>query len=117
MAPLPPAEGRTVWIEGAMRPAPGKPTRAELIERLRALGKDATTLVAVFDARAIAGERHVLSAWAHVGRARARGEVRLRDRGAELALFIAGDDQLPRALGKVGFQDDSGQLVVVGERP
>ena len=117
MAPIPAAEGRSLWIVGARRPEPGKPNGRELIERLRALGKAAPQLVAVFDARSIAGERHLLSAWAHLGRARGRGEERLRDRGAELALFVAGDDQLPRALQKVGFQADSQQLVVVGERP
>jgi tRNA threonylcarbamoyladenosine modification (KEOPS) complex Cgi121 subunit len=117
VAPVPAAEGRTVWIVGARRPRPGVPSRAELIERLRALGKESTALVTVFDARSIAGERHILSAWAHLGRARARGEQRLRDRGAELALFVAGDDQLPRALGKVGVDDSSTQLVVVGEKP
>jgi tRNA threonylcarbamoyladenosine modification (KEOPS) complex Cgi121 subunit len=117
MPPIPAVEGRTVWIVGAKRPEPGRPKRSELIERLRALGKAAPQLVAVFDARSIAGERHILSAWAHLGRARARGEERLRDRAAELALFVSGDDQLPRALQKVGFGDDSVQFVVVGERP
>jgi len=117
MAPVPATEARTLWIVGAKRPEAGRPSRSELIERLRALGKAAPQLVAVFDARSIAGERHILSAWAHLGRARARGEERLRDRSAELALFVAGDDQLPRALQKVGFQDTSQQLVVVGERP
>jgi tRNA threonylcarbamoyladenosine modification (KEOPS) complex Cgi121 subunit len=117
VTPVPAAEGRTVWIVGAKRPEPGRPTRGELIERLRGLGKASPALVTVFDARSIAGERHILSAWAHLGRARARGEQRLRDRGAELALFVAGDDQLPRALQKVGFDDSSVQLVVVGEKP
>jgi tRNA threonylcarbamoyladenosine modification (KEOPS) complex Cgi121 subunit len=117
VSPVPPAEGRTVWIVGAKRPGPGTPTRAELIERLRALGKASPALVTVFDARSVAGERHILSAWAHLGRARARGEQRLRDRGAELALFVAGDDQLPRALKKVGIDDTSTQLVIVGEKP
>jgi tRNA threonylcarbamoyladenosine modification (KEOPS) complex Cgi121 subunit len=117
MAPIPAAEGRTLWIVGARRPAPGTPKRSELIEGLRALGRAGPELVAVFDARSIAGERHLLSAWAHLGRSRARGEERLRDRSAEFALFVAGDDQLPRALQKVGFQDDSDTFVVVGERP
>jgi tRNA threonylcarbamoyladenosine modification (KEOPS) complex Cgi121 subunit len=117
MAPIPASEGRTLWMVGARRPAPGTPKRSELIERLRALGKAGPELVAVFDARSIAGERHLLSAWAHLGRSRARGEERLRDRSAEFALFVAGDDQLPRALQKVGFQDDSERFVVVGERP
>jgi tRNA threonylcarbamoyladenosine modification (KEOPS) complex Cgi121 subunit len=117
VAPIPAAEGRTLWIVGARRPGPGVPKRSELIERLRALGKASPQLVAVFDARSIAGERHLLSAWAHLGRSRGRGEERLRDRSAEFALFVAGDDQLPRALEKVGFQDSSEAFVVVGERP
>jgi tRNA threonylcarbamoyladenosine modification (KEOPS) complex Cgi121 subunit len=71
----------------------------------------------VFDAGAIAGERHLYSAWAHLGRSRGRGESRLRDRGAELALFVAGDDQLPRALGKVGVSDATEEFVVVAEKP
>ncbi|HEV8049184.1 MAG TPA: KEOPS complex subunit Cgi121 [Thermoplasmata archaeon] len=117
MVPVPTSEGRTLWIVGAARAAAGHPTRSGLIEKLRALGKAGPELVAVFDARSIASERHLLSAWAHLGRSRARGEERLRDRSAELALFVAGDDQLPRALQKVGFQSDSEAFVVVGERP
>jgi len=117
VVPVPASEGRTLWIVGALRAAPGHPTRSELIETLRALGKTGPELVAVFDARSVASERHLLSAWAHLGRSRARGEERLRDRSAELALFVAGDDQLPRALQKVGFQSDTEAFVVLGERP
>ena len=84
---------------------------------LRTLGAESPALVAVFDARSVAGERHLLSAWAHLGRARARGEGRLRDRGAELALYLAGDDQLPRALEKVGVSATTEEFVVVAERP
>ncbi len=73
--------------------------------------------MSVLDARSVAGERHLLSAWAHLGRARSRGEARLRDRGAEFALYVAGDDQLPRALSKVGVSDATEQFVLVAERP
>jgi tRNA threonylcarbamoyladenosine modification (KEOPS) complex Cgi121 subunit len=117
MPPIPAPEARTLWIVGASRTTAGKPTRSQLIEALRALGKSGPELVALFDARSIASERHLLSAWAHLGRSRARGEERLRDRSAEFALFVAGDDQLPRALQKVGFQNDTESFVVVGERP
>jgi tRNA threonylcarbamoyladenosine modification (KEOPS) complex Cgi121 subunit len=87
------------------------------VERLRAESGKGEEIVALFDARALAGERHLLSAWAHLGRARSRGESRLRVRGAELALWVAGDDQLPRALAKVGFGEDSESFVVVAEKP
>jgi len=115
--PLPPPEERTLRAVGARRPSPGTPATATIVQTLRALGKESPALVAVFDARAIAGERHLLSAWAHLGRARGRGEVRLRDRGAEFALYVAGDDQLPRALSKVGVSDATEQFVVVVEKP
>ena len=81
------------------------------------MAQESASLVAVFDARSIAGERHLLSAWAHLGRSRSRGESRLRERGAELALYLAGDDQLPRALAKVGIGDSTETFVVVAERP
>jgi tRNA threonylcarbamoyladenosine modification (KEOPS) complex Cgi121 subunit len=115
--PLPAPESRSLRALGARRPAPGTPPTSELVQKLRSRAKESTGLIAVFDARAIAGERHLLSAWAHLGRARARGEERLRDRGAEFALYVAGDDQLPRALAKVGVTDAADELVVVAERP
>ena len=115
--PLPPVEERALRAIGARRRTPGVPDRAALVRTLRSLAQESPTLVAVFDARAVGGERHLLSAWAHLGRARARGETRLRDRGAELALYLAGDDQLPRALEKVGVSEGTEQVVVVAERP
>lgn len=117
MSPVPGAPERTLQATGARRAVAGAPSRAELIQRLRAVGTEGEGLVAVFDARAIAGERHLLSAWAHLGRSRSRGEQRLRDRGAELALWVSGDDQLPRALAKVGLADDTETFVVIAERP
>lgn len=115
--PIPPAESRTLQATGARRRVPGAPDRDEIVRTLRRLAGEGGGLIALFDARGIAGERHLLSAWAHLGRARARGEERLRDRGAELALFVAGDDQLPRALAKVGVAPDSERFVLVVERP
>ena len=115
-APAPPAE-RTLRAVGARRPDGSAVEVGPLVSTLRRLAAEGEGLVAVFDARSIAGEAHLLSAWAHLGRSRARGEGRLRDRGAELALFVAGDDQLPRALAKVGISADTRELVVVVERP
>jgi tRNA threonylcarbamoyladenosine modification (KEOPS) complex Cgi121 subunit len=117
MSPLPPPEARTLWAVGARRARAGVPEPGELVRRLREASQGQEALVALLDARGVAGERHLLSAWAHLGRARARGEVRLRDRGAEFLLFVAGDDQLPRALQKVGVGADTEEFVLVGERP
>jgi len=115
--PLPPPEDRSLRAVGARRRARGQPTVPEIVGTLRALAAESPALVALFDAEAIAGERHLLSAWAHLGRSRGRGESRLRDRGAELALYVAGDDQLPRALAKVGVTDATERCVLVAERP
>jgi tRNA threonylcarbamoyladenosine modification (KEOPS) complex Cgi121 subunit len=117
LPPLPPVEERALRAVGARRTAAGSPSTETLVRTLRALAKESEALVGLFDARSIAGERHLLSAWAHLGRSRGRGESRLRERGAEYALYVAGDDQLPRALAKVGVSDASLQMVVVAERP
>jgi tRNA threonylcarbamoyladenosine modification (KEOPS) complex Cgi121 subunit len=115
--PLPPAEERTLRAVGGRRRTPGSPNVPTIVRTLRELSSGSESLVALFDARSIAGERHLYSAWAHLGRSRGRGESRLRDRGAELALFVAGDDQLPRALSKVGVSDATEEFVLAAERP
>ena len=117
MPPLPAEDQRTLQATGARRKAPRVPSRTSVVETLRALGNEGGGLVALLDADAIGGERHLLSAWAHLGRARARGEGRLRDRAAEFALYVAGDDQLPRALAKVGVSDSTEGFVLVAEKP
>ena len=117
MTPIPKTETRTLQAVGARRPVGKSPTRSELVQALRRFAAEGGGIVALFDARAIGGERHLLSAWAHMGRTRSRGESRLRDRGAELALYVAGDDQLPRALAKVGVAEDSEEFVLLVERP
>jgi len=117
MSPLPPPDERPLRAAGARRAHAGAPTTPTIIRTLRDLAKESPALVALFDARSVAGERHLLSAWAHLGRARSRGESRLRDRGAEFALYVAGDDQLPRALAKVGVSETTEQFVLVAERP
>ena len=117
MPPLPAPEASPIRAVGARRDRPAIPAIPAIVRTLRELAKESPALVALFDARSIAGERHLLSAWAHLGRSRGRGEARLRDRAAELALFVAGDDQLPRALAKVGVSDTTEQFVLVAERP
>jgi|GEM_PF-418364 len=117
MSPLPAAEKRKLWAIGARRRDGRTPDANALVRTLRALAPESEALVALFDARAIAGERHLLSAWAHLGRSREHGEPRLRDRGAEFALYVAGEDQLGRALAKVGVAADTERFVLVAERP
>ena len=117
VTPIPRSESRTLQALGARRPDEKPPPRPELVQILRRFAGEGDGIVALFDARAIAGERHLLSAWAHMGRSRARGESRLRDRGAELALYVTGEDQLPRALAKAGVADDSREFVLLVERP
>ena len=117
MPPLPPPEERALQALGAKRARPGSPTVPEFVRTLRELAKEAQGLVAVLDADGVAGERHLLSAWAHLGRSRSRGAERLRDRSAEFVLYVAGDDQLPRALAKVGVGERTERFVVVAERP
>ncbi len=117
MSPLPPAEDRTVRAVGARRVEPGRPGTAEVVRTLRELAGASPALGALVDADAIAGERHIFSAWAHLGRSRARGGARLRDRSAEFLLYLAGDDQLPRALAKVGVTDRTERFVLVTEKP
>ena len=117
MPPLPPPEERSLRALGARRRASPAPTAAEIVGTLRELSQGGSGLVAVLDADAVAGERHLLSAWAHLGRSRSRGSARLRDRSAEFVLYVAGDDQLPRALAKVGVGATTNRFVVVTERP
>src|SRR5690348_10282825 len=115
--PLPPVSERAIQATGARRRRPGAPSVSEVVQILRRLGAESPGLVAAVDADAVVGERHLLSAWAHLGRARARGESRLRDRNAEFLLFLAGDDQLPRALEKVGVRATTERFVVLAEKP
>ncbi len=112
-----PTSERSLLIAGARRKLPGIPTFAEIVATLRNLASGSEALVALFDARSIAGERHLVSAWAHLGRSRRSGAQRLRDRGAEFALYVSGDDQLGRALAKVGVSPSTEEFVVVVERP
>ncbi|MCI4334681.1 MAG: hypothetical protein L3K04_03515 [Thermoplasmata archaeon] len=117
MSPVPAPATRSLQAVGARRRATGVPPAAELISRLRAESARSPALVGLLDADAIGGERHLLSAWAHLGRSRARGESRLRDRGAELVLYLSGEDQLPRALSRVGVGAGTERFVLIAERP
>ncbi|MGI0140243.1 MAG: KEOPS complex subunit Cgi121 [Thermoplasmata archaeon] len=111
-----PAE-RSLLATGARRAHPPSPDSEKLVAKIRELTRRSEALVALFDARSIAGERHLLSAWAHLGRSRRSGTSRLRDRGAELALYLSGDDQLGRALARIGISASTEEFVLIAERP
>lgn len=87
----------------------------EVMERERA--SHPTAFAQVFDAAAVAGKVHLESAVARAARARARGRPRLSDAGAEVALFLAGTDQLPEALRRVGVGPDSRSVVLLLSPP
>jgi len=70
-------------------------------------------MLQMFDARAVAGQRHVASAFLHAKRALDEGRARLKDLGASMALYLAGIDQLERALKRVGLSDDTRRFVIV----
>lgn len=116
---LPPPAFRAV----GMSSRPGSPlTWQERLARLRTLrapeSLDARPGVAVrvrqlVDAEAIAGERHVATALARAERARRLGSAHLQDPSAEFALYLAGSDQLPEALQRVGVSASTRQFVLV----
>jgi tRNA threonylcarbamoyladenosine modification (KEOPS) complex Cgi121 subunit len=84
----------------------------ELLQSLRNL-RGQSGLLQMFDARAVAGTRHVASAFLHAKRALEEGRARLNDLGAAMMLYLAGTDQLERALKRVGLCEDTRTLVIV----
>lgn len=76
-------------------------------------GEEGKGWAQLLDADSVAGARHLASAVLHAERARQEGRAHLTDPGAELALYLAGWDQLPPALGRVGLREDSHSFVVV----
>ncbi len=70
-------------------------------------------MLQAFDRRAVAGPRHLESAYAHARRATSVGRGRVRDPGALTALYLAGTDQLERAIRRVGLDGETREVVLV----
>lgn len=101
-----------IGITWAGRTREGPLPVLEVVGALRAesAGRE---LLQAFDARGVAGPRAVRSAYLHMRRAMTGRRIRLRDPGAVMALYLAGTDQLERALGRVGLQPDTARAVIV----
>ncbi|MFB6136221.1 MAG: KEOPS complex subunit Cgi121 [Halobacteriaceae archaeon] len=69
-----------------------------LVAALDAVGDDHDCAVQAFDARMVAGERHLAAAVEHANRSVERGENVARDRAVEILLYAAGRRQISRAL-------------------
>ena len=117
MASRPAGPNFGAW--GARRPEGDRRGVRELIAEVRRevehrLGASSEErIVQLFDAEAIAGRLHLASALGRARRARARGTAVLSDPGAELVLFVAGSDQLPEALRRVGIGPSTREIVLV----
>jgi KEOPS complex subunit Cgi121 len=87
------------------------------VEDLQRVGRETDCAVQAFDARLVAGERHLRSAVDHANRSMARGENVARDRAVEILLYAAGRRQIDQALA-LGVDAGTTPAVVVvdGER-
>lgn len=104
---------------GARRAPEDRRSGAELAQQLRSIhgpppgAGTEEPLAQLFDAGAIAGPAHLGSALDRSRRARGAGRARLTDPGAELLLYVAGSDQFPEALKRVGVQGDTREVVIL----
>ena len=84
----------------------------EFIEHLGTVGDDHDVTVQAFDARYVAGRRHLERAVSLADRAISRGENVARDRAVEILLYAAGRRQIDRAL-EMGVSDGENEAVIV----
>lgn len=68
------------------------------VERLDEIGTDCGCAIQAFDARLVAGRRHLESAVEHANRSVARGEAIATDRSVEILCYAAGTRQIDEAL-------------------
>ncbi|MCD6408901.1 MAG: hypothetical protein J7L98_00970 [Candidatus Verstraetearchaeota archaeon] len=85
-------------------------SRAELEELLSDKGEVAVQLV---DARAVASQRHIVSAAEHAAHSFARGENIAAKLSLEFLLYLAADRQLRSAIEKVGIKEESLEVVAI----
>ena len=79
---------------------------------LDAVGEEHGAAVQAFDARYVAGERHLSAAVERANRAFERDDAIARDRGVEMLLYAAGRRQIASAL-EMGLSAGDGPVVVV----
>lgn len=82
------------------------------LEEVAAIGEAHGCVVQAFDARLVAGERHLERAWARARRAIDRGEAIARDPAVEVLCYAAGRRQIDDAL-ELGVEEGSGPVVVL----
>jgi tRNA threonylcarbamoyladenosine modification (KEOPS) complex Cgi121 subunit len=98
-------------IAGARLKRNGSEEVDRILDELRSTATH-RDLLQMFDARAVASLRHVVSAFVHTRRSLEEGRARLKDPGAIMAIYMAGMDQLDRALERVGLRDDTSEIVI-----
>ncbi|WP_458207390.1 KEOPS complex subunit Cgi121 [Haladaptatus sp. NG-SE-30] len=82
------------------------------LARLGAIGEEFNCAVQAFDARYVAGRKHLESAVEHANRAFDREENVARDRAVEILLYAAGRRQINQAL-EMGVSEGEQPVVVV----
>jgi len=82
------------------------------VARLTELGEANDCAVTAFDARYVAGRRHLEASVDRANRAFARDDAIADDRGIEVLLYAAGRRQIERAL-SMGVDEGRGPVVVV----
>ena len=85
-------------------------SRAELEELLSDKGEVAVQLV---DARAVASQRHIISAAEHAAYSFARGENIAAKLSLEFLLYLAADRQLRSAIEKMGIKEENLKIAVI----
>ncbi len=84
------------------------------IEELQAFAAARDIACQAFDAAAVYGELHLLSAIRHAVRSFSRGEATCNDLAMEMLLYASGCRQIRDAIDRMGIRDGEMVLVAVG---
>lgn len=104
--------------EGGRRPSGDARAPRDLVAILQTERKALSSgWLQILDAEAVAGWRHLASAYDHADRARRQGRAHFDDPGAELTLYAAGTDQWDVAVGRVGLSTTTTEVVLVASPP
>ena len=104
-------EGRVHVGEDPPADVPAYDSVDDLVAALAAAGTDETAVQA-FDARYVAGKRHLESAVEHANRSMTRGENVADDRAVEILCYAAGRRQIEQAL-EMGVDEGTTPVLVV----